>query len=238
MSGSRRDLAKDLGGAVPAPVQGAVAFELHPLLAGQPLQDSGEETILAPRAMQAVQDKLPDGGIADHTGVPQHGEVPGDGRLGKVEDGLKVGHEEWGGRQAVHDPEPGRLGDGEEQRARAGGRHIRVNEYIPRGVRRNRGRLACIPESGSGIFPRTVMNRPSSFTVFVNERAVQVPPGADARTAVRALEAGLADRLAAGAALLTDARGLPIDPAAPLFPGAILRVVISARRAAEADAHP
>lgn len=72
--------------------------------------------------------------------------------------------------------------------------------------------------------------------VFVNERAVTVPAGTDARAAVRALDPALAERLeaglASGAAHVTDGRGIALDPAAPLAPGAIVRVVVSARRGA------
>jgi hypothetical protein len=70
--------------------------------------------------------------------------------------------------------------------------------------------------------------------VYVNERPVTVPAGADARAAVRALDAALADRLDAGTAYLTDGRGIALDPAAALGPGAIVRVVVTARRGAEA----
>ncbi len=76
-----------------------------------------------------------------------------------------------------------------------------------------------------------------TIPVFVNERAVRVPRGADALAAVRAADATLAERLAAGTAQATDARGLPVQAADPLEPGAILRVLVSARaRAGEADA--
>ncbi|MDX2192531.1 MAG: hypothetical protein NW201_04190 [Gemmatimonadales bacterium] len=72
--------------------------------------------------------------------------------------------------------------------------------------------------------------------VFVNERPVTVPPGADAYAATVAADAALAEALAAGTAGVTDARGLPVDPAAPLVAGAILRV--RAVRRAGADDPP
>lgn len=75
---------------------------------------------------------------------------------------------------------------------------------------------------------------PDAIRVFVNERPVSLPAGACALDAARAHDPALADRLAAGTASLTDARGLPVDPAAPLAAGAILRAV--GRRAAETDA--
>jgi ABC-type uncharacterized transport system permease subunit len=76
-----------------------------------------------------------------------------------------------------------------------------------------------------------------SFTVFVNEHPVQVPGGASMAEAVAALDAALAAQLDHGAQL-TDGRGIALDPAAAAFPGAIVRVIVSARRPAEAtDAH-
>ncbi|HJS47284.1 MAG TPA: hypothetical protein VJ773_04760 [Gemmatimonadales bacterium] len=77
---------------------------------------------------------------------------------------------------------------------------------------------------------------PGSIRVFVNQRPVALPAGATALDAVRALDPGLAGRLADGTAALTDARGLPVDPASPVGAGSILRSV--SRRAPEPDADP
>ena len=76
--------------------------------------------------------------------------------------------------------------------------------------------------------------------VFVNDHPVSLPPGATAADAVAAFDPALAERLRSGAASLTDGRGLALSPEQPLFPGAIVRVIVSARRApAEGpDAHP
>ncbi|HEU4698990.1 MAG TPA: hypothetical protein VFS40_07415 [Gemmatimonadales bacterium] len=83
-------------------------------------------------------------------------------------------------------------------------------------------------------------NAMSGIPVFVNDRAVTVPAGAAARAAVRASDPALAERfeagLAEGRAQLTDGRGIALDPAAPLAAGAIVRVVISARRGGAAGA--
>lgn len=65
---------------------------------------------------------------------------------------------------------------------------------------------------------------------FVNERPVQAPRAGAAADAVRAFDPALAERLAAGQAYLTDGRGIRIEPAAPVSPGDIIRVVVSARR--------
>ncbi|MGH7702169.1 MAG: hypothetical protein ACREMO_03700 [Gemmatimonadales bacterium] len=72
--------------------------------------------------------------------------------------------------------------------------------------------------------------------VFVNQRPVEVPVGADAAAAVQAFDPALGSRLAEGTAHLTDGRGIRITGEARLEQGAILRVVESRRR--PADAHP
>ena len=59
---------------------------------------------------------------------------------------------------------------------------------------------------------------------YVNERGVSVKPGSTALDAVRAHAPDLADQVAAGAARLTDSRGLPIDAAHVVTGGLILRV--------------
>ncbi|HEY7503373.1 MAG TPA: hypothetical protein VH700_04655 [Gemmatimonadales bacterium] len=69
--------------------------------------------------------------------------------------------------------------------------------------------------------------------VFVNAVPLEVGKGADVRAAVRALDAELERKLAGGAAVVTDARGIEVAPDATLAEGSILRVVVSARRAAE-----
>ena len=73
--------------------------------------------------------------------------------------------------------------------------------------------------------------------VFVNAVPLEVGKGADVRAAVRALDPELERKLAGGAAVVTDARGIEVPPDATLAEGSILRVVVSARRAAgERDA--
>ena len=74
--------------------------------------------------------------------------------------------------------------------------------------------------------------------VFVNAVPLEVGRGADVRTAVRAFDPELARKLDAATAFVTDARGIEVAPDAVLAEGSILRVVVSARRAAEErDAH-
>jgi hypothetical protein len=73
--------------------------------------------------------------------------------------------------------------------------------------------------------------------VFVNERPVDLAAGADVAEAVRAADSSLSEKVAGGAAYVTDGRGIEIDPAARLSGGAILRVVVRARRGSpDADA--
>jgi len=74
---------------------------------------------------------------------------------------------------------------------------------------------------------------PPTLRVFVNARPVDVQPGATVIDAVRAHEPALADAVVAGARLVTDSRGLPIDGAAPVNAGSIFRVI--AHRAAAPD---
>jgi hypothetical protein len=80
------------------------------------------------------------------------------------------------------------------------------------------------------------MNGASTIRVFVNSSAVDLPAGSDAAQAVRAFDAGLEASLMTGAAYVTDGRGIEVDRATPLTSGAILRVVVRARRRDDADA--
>jgi hypothetical protein len=76
-----------------------------------------------------------------------------------------------------------------------------------------------------------------AIRVFVNAGALDLPAGAIVADAVRAADPSLLDKLAGGAAYVTDGRGIEIDPSTPLVSGAILRVVVRARpRSADADA--
>jgi hypothetical protein len=76
-----------------------------------------------------------------------------------------------------------------------------------------------------------------SIRVFVNDGTVDLPAGAKVAHAVRAADPSLLEKIASGAAYVTDGRGIEIDPTAPLASGAILRVVVRARaRSGDADA--
>lgn len=70
----------------------------------------------------------------------------------------------------------------------------------------------------------------NTIRAYVNGRGVDVPQGASALDAVRALDPGAASAVLAGDRALTDSRGLPLDPATPLEAGSIVRIVSGRRR--------
>jgi hypothetical protein len=77
-----------------------------------------------------------------------------------------------------------------------------------------------------------------SIAVFVNEKAVRVPASSSVAQAVAAYDAALAGALEAGGAQVSDGRGIAIDPSTPVYSGAILRVIVSARQQRDgSDAH-
>jgi len=75
------------------------------------------------------------------------------------------------------------------------------------------------------------------IAVFINDRVIRLAAGALVSDAVAALGGDSAAQLATGTAHVTDGRGIRLPPDAPLHAGAILRLVVSARRErGEADA--
>ena len=73
--------------------------------------------------------------------------------------------------------------------------------------------------------------------VFINANPVDVEPGTDVRGAIRAYDPAMETSALAGAALVTDARGIEVPLDGPLAAGSILRVIVRARRGApDADA--
>jgi len=76
---------------------------------------------------------------------------------------------------------------------------------------------------------------PTIIRVFVNAVPIDVPAGTDVRGAVQAADADLGARVASGAASVMDARGIALAPETRLVAGAILRVVVSARRRTDGD---
>jgi len=75
-----------------------------------------------------------------------------------------------------------------------------------------------------------------TIPVFINAAPVQVPRGTDVRGAIAAVDPNLAERVVSGTASVTDARGLRLAPELVLTAGAILRVIVSARRSDRAEA--
>jgi hypothetical protein len=65
----------------------------------------------------------------------------------------------------------------------------------------------------------------TTMRVFVNGVGYDVPAGRTAYDAVVLHDADEARALREGGVLVTDSRGLPIDPDAPMFNGAVLRLV-------------
>ena len=66
--------------------------------------------------------------------------------------------------------------------------------------------------------------------VFVDEQPRTVPAGITVTEAVAGDDPGLARAVREGRAYVTDGVGRPIEPTGTVFPGAIYRVVRSARR--------
>ncbi|MGH7627348.1 MAG: hypothetical protein ACREOJ_18775 [Gemmatimonadaceae bacterium] len=75
----------------------------------------------------------------------------------------------------------------------------------------------------------------SAIPVFVNGTRVEIEPGATALDAVRRWDPVAARLVEAGGRDITDSRGLRLDAATPVFPGAIFRLA-SAREADAASA--
>ena len=119
-----------------APIRGALP--LRPQLGVVPdqgVEHRGEQAAGgAGVAAQPVEHELGDRRVAHQLGLPEHLEVTGDGGLGQVEHCLEIGDEEGRRREAVEDPEPGGLRDGEEDLGRRGGTHMRRNIYTARGM--------------------------------------------------------------------------------------------------------
>ncbi|MCC6318331.1 MAG: hypothetical protein IT361_11640 [Gemmatimonadaceae bacterium] len=65
----------------------------------------------------------------------------------------------------------------------------------------------------------------TSVRVYVNGKGVDAPAMSTAVEAVRLLDPGLADAVRSGSRALTDSRGLHVPDDAPVYGGAIFRVV-------------
>jgi len=72
--------------------------------------------------------------------------------------------------------------------------------------------------------------------VFVNSGVLDLPDGSSVADAVRLFDPALSERVAAGEAHVTDGRGIEVGLDEPLASGAILRVIVRAKRGSNADA--
>ena len=78
----------------------------------------------------------------------------------------------------------------------------------------------------------------SGLPVFINGHCIRLSAGATVSQAVAQHAPDLAEKVAAGAAYVTDGRGIRIEEGQAVHAGAIFRVIVSARRSQdEADAH-
>jgi hypothetical protein len=75
-----------------------------------------------------------------------------------------------------------------------------------------------------------------TIRVFVNATGLELPSEATVADAVAAYDPTLSASLESGAAYVTDGRGIEVGGESPLTAGSILRVVVRARRGADADA--
>jgi hypothetical protein len=69
--------------------------------------------------------------------------------------------------------------------------------------------------------------------IYINERPVDAAEGSDTLSAVRGFDAELASKIEKGGAYITDGRAIRLAGTEPVTPGAILRVVVMARRTAD-----
>jgi hypothetical protein len=74
------------------------------------------------------------------------------------------------------------------------------------------------------------MSEQTTRRVYVDAKPVDVSVSATVLDALKAADAALALAVQQGVSVVTDSRGLPISPDAPLHGGAILRVVAARKR--------
>lgn len=75
----------------------------------------------------------------------------------------------------------------------------------------------------------------TTVRVYVNGAGVDVPAGATVVDAVRLADPASADRVVAGERAVADSRGLPVAGDAPLYNGAIFRVISNRPRPGAGD---
>lgn len=74
-----------------------------------------------------------------------------------------------------------------------------------------------------------------AIRAYVNGKGVDVAPNATAIDAVRVWDPAVAAQVIAGERALTDSRGLPLAPDAPITGGSIMRIVSNRRRGADGE---
>ena len=80
------------------------------------------------------------------------------------------------------------------------------------------------------------MSDATSVRVYINGHGVDAPGTGSAVDAVRVWDPAVADEISGGRRALTDSRGLPLEPTAPVFNGLIMRVVSNRAGRGEASA--
>ena len=75
-----------------------------------------------------------------------------------------------------------------------------------------------------------------TIPIFINGSLVAAASGSSLAAVLAGSDPDLLEGLAAGAAVATDARGIAVDPDAPVHAGAIYRVFRSARHPDSTDA--
>lgn len=115
----------------PAPVCGPIPLASHLDIVPHCLENGGQNpTRRAMITAESVEHELSDRSVPHQVGAAQNLEVTGHGRLWEMKDGLKIRDEERRRSQAIENPEPGGLGDREQQvGGRSGCGHIRLDEY-------------------------------------------------------------------------------------------------------------
>ena len=71
----------------------------------------------------------------------------------------------------------------------------------------------------------TEPSTPRLLRIFVNAVGVDVAPGSTILDAVRAFDAAAADGVREGDRIVTDSRGLPVEPNGEVHAGSIFRLV-------------